>query len=155
MDEYNDEYKFKDDNIRQPDSVKSEALQEDTRSEYQKQIDEAIYLSSMEYAEKEETNRKYEEEIINMHFKISNERRELFRDLLFDLNKLIRFDKETKEIYEIIEPIIDTYCEQFIERCELDDLTYDKIFKALKGIRTNKKNIENLQNILIRKDNLI
>ena len=140
------------DNIRPADNVKREILQEDTRSEYQKQIDEAIHLSSLEYIENQKNNSKYEKEIIENYHKVSNERKENFCDFLFDVNKLIRFDKEIKEIYEIIEPIIDAYCSQFIEICELDSITYDRIFKALKGIRTNKNSIELLKTILIRNE---
>ena len=138
--------------IRPADGSKRELLQQDTRTEYEKQIEEAINLSSMEYREKEIKNERFEEEIIANYYKVSNERRDLFREFLFDLGKLIRFDKETKEIYEIIEPIIDSYCNQFIDKCELDEITYDRIFNALKGIRTNKKNIDHLANLLIRKE---
>jgi hypothetical protein len=146
-----DNYNFNDNSeVRPPDNVVSEVLQEDTRSEYQKQIDDAIYLSSMEFCEQQKLQKHYEEEIIAEYYTISNERKEKFREFLFDLNKLIRFDKETKEIYEIIEPIIDAYCNQIIEFYELDILTYDRIFKVLKNVRTNKKNIEHLQSILIR-----
>ena len=150
---YNDyNYDDNDDDIRNADKTKTEILQEDTRSEYDKQIEEAINLSSMEYRENEIINNRFEEEIIANYYKISNDRKEQFREFLFDLGKLIRFDKETKEIYEIIEPIIDSYCNQFIDKCELDEITYDRIFKALKSIRTNKKNIERLANLLIRKE---
>jgi len=135
--------------IRKPDEVKSEILQEDLRSEYQKQIDEAMYLSTLEFHEQQKNNNKYEKEIIENYHKVSNERKEQFREFLLDLNKLIRLDKETKEVYEIIEPIIDAYCSQFIETCELDKITYDKIFKALKSIRTNRNSIELLKQILI------
>ena len=138
--------------IRPADGSKRELLQQDTRTEYEKQIEEAINLSSMEYREKEIKNERFEEEIIANYYKVSNERRDLFREFLFDLGKLIRFDKETKEIYEIIEPIIDSYCNQYIDKCELDEITYDRIFNALKGIRTNKKNIDHLANLLIRKE---
>ena len=115
-------------------------------------MSEFFNLSSMEYREKEIKNERFEEEIIANYYKVSNERKEHFRNLLFDLGKLIRFDKETKEIYEIIEPIIDSYCNQIIDNYEVDEITYDRIFKALKGIRTNKKNIERLANLLIRKE---
>jgi hypothetical protein len=149
----NNDYDYDyDDDIRNADEARSELLQQDTRTEYEKQIEEAINLSSMEYREKEIKNEMFEEEIIANYYKVSNERRDLFREFLFDLGKLIRFDKETKEIYEIIEPIIDSYCNQFIENYELDEVTYDRIFKALKGIRTNRKNIEHLANLLIRKE---
>ena len=90
--------------------------------------------------------------ILKCNNKVYNERKDQFSVFLFDLGKLIRFDKETKEIYEIIEPIIDSYCNQFIDKCELDEITYDRIFNELKGIRTNKKNIEHLANLLIRKE---
>ena len=144
MDNFEDE-----DEVRQPDGVIREALQEDNRSEYQKQIDEAIYLSSMDFCEQQKQQKRYEEEIIANYYIICNERKEQFREILFDLNKLIRFDKDIKEVYEIIEPIIDAYCSQFIETCELDKITYDKIFKALKSIRTNRNSIELLRQILI------
>ena len=147
----NNDYDY-DDDIRNADEARSELLQQDTRTEYEKQIEEAINLSSMEYREKEIKNEMFEEEIIANYYKISNERRDLFREFLFDLGKLIRFDKETKEIYEIIEPIIESYCNQIIDNWELDEITYDRIFKALKSIRTNKKNIERLANLLIRKE---
>ena len=146
-----DDYDY-DNDIRPADGSKRELLQQDTRTEYEKQIEEAINLSSMEYREKEIKNERFEEEIIANHYKVYNERKDQFSVFLFDLGKLIRFDKETKEIYEIIEPIIDSYCNQYIDKCELDEITYDRIFNELKGIRTNKKNIEHLANLLIRKE---
>ena len=76
MDEsFNNDY---DDDIRTPDEVKREALQQDTRTEYEKQIEEAINLSSMEYRENEIINKRFEEEIIANYYKISNERKEHF-----------------------------------------------------------------------------
>jgi len=143
--EYND-----DNNIRAPDSVKVDRLMEDTRSEYDKQIDQAMYLSIQEFKKLEEINEKYEEEIINEHNKIIIERRQLFRGFLFYLNKLTRFDKEMKEIYEIIEPIIDYYCAQYINQCEIDSETYDRIFKVIGNVRTDKNAIELLKNILVK-----
>ena len=89
------------------------------------------------------------------------ERSEILNNLNKESRTMIIFEsprrtKETlediKEVYEIIEPIIESYCNQMIDTCELDCLTYDKIFKSLKGVRTNKKNIEYLQTLLIRKE---
>ena len=143
--EYND-----DNNIRAPDSVKVDRLMEDTRSEYDKQIDQAMYLSIQEFKKLEEINEKYEEEIINEHIKLINERKEMFRGFLFDLNKLIRHDKDIKEIYEIIEPIIDSYCVNYINQFEIDTLTYDRIFKIIGNIRTDKNAMELLKKIIIK-----
>jgi hypothetical protein len=139
---------FEDEEIRAPDEVKRERLIDDNRCEFQKQMDEALYLSLQEIKNVEEINKKYEELIIQNYHNEINERREKFVGLLLDINKLIRFDKDIKEIYEIIEPIIESYCNQYIEYVELDEETYDKIFKVIGTIRTNKKNIELLQKII-------
>jgi hypothetical protein len=61
----------------------------------------------MEFCEQQKLQKSYEEKIIAEYYKVSNERKEQFREFLFDLNKLLRFDKKIKEICEIIEPIID------------------------------------------------
>ena len=141
-----------DDNVRSPDKTKKEQLLEDNRSEYEKQEEDARYWSLLEFNEQKELNEKYEEDTINEHKRIIIERRELFRGFLFDLNKLTRFDKDMKEIYEIIEPIIDCYCAQYMKQCELDPITYDRIFKVIGNIRTDKNAIELLKNVIIKSE---
>ena len=146
----NDNIDNNDNNVRAPDKTKKEQLLQDNRSEYDKQMDEAMYLSVQEFKKQEEVNQKYEEDLINEHNKITNERKNLFRGFLFDLNKLTRLDKDMKEIYEIIEPIIDYYCAQYINQCEIDSETYDRIFKVIGNVRTDKNAIELLKNILVK-----
>ena len=148
--EYN--YDNNDNNVRAPDNAKKEQLLQDTRSEYDKQMDEAMYLSIQEFKKQEEVNQKYEEDIINEHIKIVNDRKESFRGFLFDLNKLTRFDKDMKEIYEIIEPIIDCYCAQYMNQCEIDTVTHDRIFKVIGNIRTDKNAMELLKKILVKSE---
>ena len=141
---------FEDEEIRAPDEVKREQLMNDNRSEFDKQMDEALFLSLQEIKIQEEISSKYEEEIIQNYHNEINERREKFGGLLLDINKLIRFDKDVKEIYEIIEPIIESYCNQYIEFVELDEDTYDKIFKVIGTIRTNKKKLDLLKEIIFK-----
>jgi hypothetical protein len=137
-------------NIRAPDEVKREQLLEDNRSDFDKQMDEALYLSLQEVKEQEYINKLYEDEVLNTYLSETKKRKELFRELLFDLNKLTKFDKDIKEIYEIIEPIIDTYCGKFINFCELDTETHERIFKVIGNVRTNKNNIEVLKSIILK-----
>jgi hypothetical protein len=139
------------DNIRPPDEVRSEQLLEDTRSDFEKEIDEAIYLSYQDIREKQELSRKYEEQILKEYNEETNRRKDIFRDLLQSLNKISRFDKEIREIYEIIDPIIDSYCSQYIKICELDEKTYNKIFGLLKKIRNNQLVFNLLKEIIIKK----
>ena len=141
-----------DDNVRAPDKIKKEQLLQDNRSEYEQQEEDARYWSLLEFNEQKELNEKYEEDTINEHKRIIIERRNLFREFLFDLNKLIRFDKDIKEIYEIIEPIIDCYCGQYMKQCEIDTVTHDRIFKVIGNIRTDKNAIELLKNVIIKSE---
>ena len=87
--------------------------------------------------------------IFNDYLMETNNRKEMFHELLVDLQKLVKFDKDIKEIYDILDPVIDTYCAQYIQNVELDQESYDRIFKVLGTIRTNKKNIE-LVKLLIK-----
>ena len=102
-----------------------------------------------EVINQEKINKSYEDEIVNNYLKETTERREKFGKLLMDMNKLIRLDAKIKEIYEIIEPVIFTYCEQHIEIWETDEETYEKIFKNLSTIRTDKTAVELLKRIII------
>ena len=140
---------FEEDNIRNPDEAVNDQLLEDTRSDFEKQIDEAIYISTQEIKQNQILNTQYEEQLLKDYSEETNRRKDFFKDFLFNINKIGKFDKEVREIYEIIEPIIDSYCNQFIHICELDVDTYEKIFKLLGKVRTDKAAIQTLQTIIV------
>lgn len=139
-----------DDNIRPPDEVVRETLLEDTRSEFEKQLDEAMYLSMQEMNQQRDINREYEEQLLKEYGTETKRRNELFKDFMFNLIKIGKFDKEIREIYEILDPIIESYCGQCIETCELDEETYDKIFNTLKKIRNNQQALDALKTIILK-----
>jgi hypothetical protein len=136
--------------IRPPDDIVSDQLLEDTRSDYEKQIDEAIYLSCQDFREKQDFSKKYEEQLINDYNEETNKRKQTFEKFLFDLNKVGKMDKEVREIYDIVEPIIESYCNQYINKCELDVDTYEKIFKLLGKVRTDKTAVDLLRTIIVK-----
>lgn len=140
---------FQEDNIRPPDEVITEQLVEDNRCEFQKQMDEALYISLQEIKQQEVININFEEQLIREHQQETNRRKEIFNDFLLKLNKIIKFDKEVREIYEIIEPIIDGYCNQALKFCTFDKKTYDKIFNILKNIRNNEFVFDTLKLIIL------
>ena len=147
---FNDFNDFNDfDEIRPPDEVIRERLIEDTRCEFQKQMDEALSLSMQDAINQEKIHQEYEEKLLIEHVKETNERREKFDKLLMDINKLIKFDRIIKEVYEIIEPIIYNYCQKYIETWETDEETYNTIFKTLSTLRTDKQAIELLKTIIV------
>jgi len=137
------------DEIREPDEVIREQLIEDTRCEFQKQMDEAMYLSMQEAIQQEKVFQEFEEQVINDYLRETTSRKELFQKLFIDINKLVKFDKDIKEVYEIIDPVIENYCQKYIEIWETDEETYSKIFKTLSTIRTDKTAIERLRTIIM------
>ena len=137
------------DNIRKPDEVVRETLLEDNRDNYQKQIDEAMYLSMQEMNQEREINHEYEEKILKDYADETNRRVNLFKNFMANITKLCKFDNEVREIYNILDPIIDSYCGQFIETCELDQQTYDKNFDILKKIRNDQQAFDTLKTIIL------
>jgi hypothetical protein len=145
---YNEEYNYDTDEVRPPDKVKNERLIENNMDDFDKEINEALYLSMEEFANQEIMNEIYEKELINNFIIETVKRREKFKELLIKMNSLIKIYSDIKEVYEIIEPIIYTYCEQHIEKCEIDEKTYNKIFKTLSTIRVNSETIQLLKTII-------
>ena len=137
------------DNIRPPDEVIRETLIEDNRNDFEKQIDEAIELSMKYINEQQIYNMNYEEEILQEYAKETKRRKDLFTDFLTTLKKLTRYDKEVKNIYEIIDPIIDSYCSQLIQSCNLDSETHNKIFDTLKNLRIDQSVLNTLKTIIL------
>ncbi len=136
------------DYVRQPDNVVREQLLNDDRSEFQKQIDEAIYLSVQELNNQRILYKEFEDQLVKDYTNETNRRTELFKDFLFNLNKIGKFDREVQEIFNILDPIIESYCNQFIQTCEMDQETYDKIFNTLRKIR-NQTTVDILKSIVL------
>ena len=137
------------DNIRPPDEVVRETLLEDTRSDFEKQLDEAMYLSMQEINQQLEINRQYEEQLLKDYADETKRRIDLFKNFMSNLTRLSGFDKEVREIYNIIDPIIESYCGLYFETCELDERTYDKIFDTLKKIRNDQQAFDALKTIIL------
>ena len=77
-----------DNNIRPPDESIQEQLLEDTRSDFEKEIDEAMYLSMQEINQQQITNKQYEEQLLKDYAHETSRRTEIFKDFLFNLNKI-------------------------------------------------------------------
>lgn len=140
---------FQEDNIRQPDNAFKETLLEDTRSDFEKQMDEALQLSMQEINQQLNINKKYEEQLLKDYYTEIERRTNIFKNFLFNINKVRKFDNKIEEIYNIIDPIIDSYCGQFIDNCKLDKETYNKIFDTLKQIRNDQQAFDILKTIIL------
>ena len=143
------EEKENEDNIRVPDPVKTEQLLEDDRSNEDIEIETAILLSIKEYEENREKNEEYERKIFEEYETEKKRRQELFKNIMVHLLRLSKYDKEIKDLYDILREIVDAYCELKIETYTLDEITYATMIKILGIIRIDKDIIKLLKEIII------
>ena len=78
---------------------------------------------------------------------VKNEILPLFKS---NILRLIPFDKQLKELWEKISPIIDLYQDNKIDHHLLDEITYNNIFTILKSIRIPKDEWGILETIFIK-----
>lgn len=154
MSDYNDYSYFEDDgNIRPPDIPSTEQLLEDSRTEEERQLEEAMLLSLKETHQKIEEEQKYENMIIQEYYEEMNNRKTKLNPLLLDLHKISKYDKQVFEIYNYIIPIVDSYCTSVYSKSNFlipNDMK-EKIFNTINSIRTNKQSVELLKNIIENK----
>jgi len=141
---------FNDENIRLPDEVKRETLLYDNNNSYSnnfdKELEDALYQSMQLYENEIQKNENYEQKIINHHKEEIEKRKENVKPILFELNRIKNYDNKICKILEIIEPILELYCELVIENYIVDNKIYDCIFNGLLKIRIN---IEFLKSIIV------
>ena len=95
------------DNIRKPDEVVRETLLEDNRDNYQKQIDEAMYLSMQEMNQEREINHEYEEKILKDYADETNRRVNLFKNFMANITKLMKLERFTIFLTQSLTHIVD------------------------------------------------
>jgi len=93
------------DEIRQPDKVVTERLLEDTRCDFQKQMDEALRLSMQEVINQEKINQAYELIII---YTFSHLKRRFFLFVLFFFVFVILFILRLFVLFNLFPPFLFT-----------------------------------------------
>ena len=128
---------FYEDEIRPPDKIKRETLLQDNRSVFDKQLDEALYQSLQLYQNEVQKHEELEKKFLQQQREEIEKRKNLVRPILFELNRIRKFDPKINNIFEIIDPILDSYCGLAFEDCSLDKKTYHTIFNGLTKTRIN------------------
>ena len=72
-----------------------------------------------------------------------------FKDVILKIKKICMIDKTLLEFYNIIEPMIDSYCACNIDIYECDNVMYDVIFSTLKTIRLTESDLELFKNLFV------
>ena len=136
---------FYEEDIRPPDQSKRETLLQDNRSDFDKQLDEALYQSLQLYQDEVQKHEDLEQKFIQQQRQEIEKRKNLVRPILFELNRIRKYDVKIDEVFVMIDTILDSYCGLEFEECHLDEKTYNTIFNGLTKIRIN---IEFLMSII-------
>jgi hypothetical protein len=139
--------------IRAPDNVLIDRLIDDyDMSQINYHDNEDIELNeiineSIMLAEKN-SELKFQELIQEM-----NVRKEKYENIILKFKKLINYDKEAKQIFDLINPIIEQYINMEMDNYLYDIDTYNKIFniKLLNQMRLNDIEIKLLREIILYK----
>lgn len=136
--------------IRAPDDTRYDQLimEHDDDDDYNRQLNEALHASCQDLLSAQTLQTTYEQEVMTAYQQETQRRYQLFEKLLQDVQRISKIDMELRSVYEIIDPIIVSYCEQQILSCEVDKVTHTHIFHTLSSIRTDKVAIEHLKTVL-------
>ena len=128
---------FYEEDIRPPDEPKRETLLQDNRSDFDKQLDEALYQSLQLYQDEVQKHEDLEQKFIQQQRQEIEKRKNLVRPILFELNRIRKYDLKIDEVFVMIDSTLDSYCGLEFEECQLDKQTYNTIFNGLTKIRIN------------------
>ena len=128
---------FYEEDIRAPDQPKRETLLQDNRSDFDKQLDEALYQSLQLYQAEVKKHEDLEQKFIQQQREEIEKRKNLVRPILFELNRIRKYDLKIDEVFIMIDSILESYCGLEFEECQLDKQTYNTIFNGLTKIRIN------------------
>ena len=130
-------FNFYEEDIRPPDQPKSEQLLQDNRSNFNKQLDEALYESFKLYQAEVQKHEDLEQKFIQQQREEIEKRKNLVRPILFELNRIRKYDLKIDEVFIMIDSIFESYCGLEFEECSLDKETYNTIFNGITKIRIN------------------
>lgn len=138
------EYENFDEEIRPPDNTIRERLIDygiDNYNYFDNNQDVELQLAINESIREQE---EYEKKIEKIKY-----RTQLFKDVLLKIKKISMLDKQILKLYDIIEPIINSYCICKIDIYECDKDMYDIIFSTLKKIRLTESEYILFNNLFI------
>ena len=146
------------DNVRLPDESFNDILidnnlQSSFISDEENQLNIVIHNSIKEFDETQKMYDDYEKSILEEYENEKIKRKSQFSELLITLKKMSNYDTKIKSIYELLEPIIDSYILCYIDNYVFDKVNYDTIFEELKNIRLTKESFDYLK-ILLKCDSV-
>jgi hypothetical protein len=75
-----------------------------------------------------------------------------FKNILEKIKRVGMVDKEISDFYDVIQPMVDSYCACNVDRFECDEVMYTTIFDTLKKIRLTESEFESLKLLFVREE---
>jgi|LakMenEpi03Aug12_release.lakeMendotaPanAssembly.Ray.scaffolds.fasta_scaffold457867_2 hypothetical protein len=149
-----------DHNIRPPDPVKMDRLiNDDTNDLINPILDNKIDYdlnTVLEFSKNEFNNAQEQEEQKAIELICSQtkeeqdkERKNKFDNIKVQLNKIILFDRNNLNYYELVLSVIEMFELGLINEYKTNETEYTNIFQILKTIRLPTKEIENLKKVIL------
>jgi hypothetical protein len=117
----------------------------DYKEEYDEQLKLILELSKNEYISSQEIE---EQKEIDTIIQNSNVELDKYNSIKNKLNKILCFDKQNKEIYELILSIIQLYETGYITTYQSTRKEYNNIFVLLKTIRLTNEEEKSLKSLI-------
>jgi 3-methyladenine DNA glycosylase Tag len=137
--------------IRKQDEIKVDQLTKNsTLTKEEQELNAAIMNSIEDFKEIQKQYDDFENNVIQNYEEIKEQREKQFSGFISSLKKVSKYDVKIKEIIEILEPVIEAYCFNYINDCEFDCITYEKIFSELNSVRVEKNVLELLKTIILK-----
>jgi hypothetical protein len=135
--------------IRKQDEIIVDQLTNNSSiTKEEQELNTAIMNSIQDLKQIQKEYDDFENNVIQNYEEIKQEREKQFNGFISSLKKVSKYDVKIKEIIEILEPVIEAYCFNYINECEFDCITYEKIFSELNSVRVEKSVIELLKTII-------
>jgi len=147
------DYENNEQEIRPPDNTIREILVNDyyyndndniipcVYDEYDNAL-QLAFIASMK--EQEEYEKKRLEMLEKTRLRVQS-----FKDVLFKIKKISMIDPQILKFYNIIEPIINSYCACNTDIYECDKVMYNEICSTLKTIRLTESELQLFKNLFI------
>ncbi len=135
--------------VRPPDVVVRERLQEDTRSQFEKDLEFALSESMEDMQMYEEQMMKFEQDAMRQFEEKKEKREKEVQPIIFLLLRLAQVDNKSRQLLNILEPILVSYQNCAIDNYMFDQITYNYIVTSFKLIRLTEDQKNFLGSIIL------
>ena len=135
-------YDVEDEYIRPADNIVRERLIDTSLSDVEDEMNFALNESLKDFEQTEES-------IFTSYNTELNKRQLETESIIMKLKKLSVYDDTVKDMLNVMEPIIELYCNQYINSYEFDKETYEFILNNIKKIRFSQEEKQVIENIFM------